>query len=218
MMHEVSSRLRGAARILLSRKPVASRIGENRLSDPTIMKLKELSLGSGLRVNLGCGTDYRSGWLNIDGSASLPKVDKVLRLPNEPLDEALGSGVADYILANDVVEHVRHWEGVNFLGQIYRTLKPGGGVEIRVPDCEYILANNFWSTEQKLVLLFGGQDIPQGRDAKMDGSRAIHPEFFCHAFGWTMRRMKQDMLETGFRQCAFRRSDSNFVAYAIKPE
>jgi len=153
--------------------------------------------------------------LNIDGSNTLPRVDKVLNVPTEPLDEALGRGVADYILANDVVEHVHHWEAVGMLGQFVRTLRPGGGVQIRVPDCEYIMTADAWTVEEKLTLLFGGQDVAQGRDAEMDRSRIAFPQFFCHKYGWSMRRMRDDLLKVGFSQCAFRREASNFIVYAL---
>ena len=31
-----------------------------------------------MKLNVGCGTDYREGFINIDGSSELPKVDKVV--------------------------------------------------------------------------------------------------------------------------------------------
>ncbi len=217
MLTDIPYRVRNAARMLLRHKSVCRPLLESPPDDQVIKRVTELAIGPGLKVNLGCGTDYREGWQNIDGSNTL-RVDRVLHVPREPLDDALGRGVASYILAFDVVEHVRHWEAVAMLGQMARTLSPGGGVEIRVPDCEYILASDLWMAEEKLVLMFGGQDAPQGRNSDMDRSRAEHPEFFCHAYGWTIRRMRDDLLRAGFAQCAFRRSRSNFIAYAVTPE
>jgi hypothetical protein len=215
MIATLPKRIRRASKILLRSESMPAREEEGQATDSTVLRVKELSRGSGLKINLGCGTDYHEGWLNIDGSSTLPRVDKVLEVPREPLHESVGTGVADYILANDIVEHVHHWQAFAMLQQIARTLKIGGGTEVRVPDCEYILATDRWTVEEKLTLLFGGQDVTQGRDDAMDASRAVHPEFFCHNYGWTMRRMKADLLKAGFSRCAFRGAASNFIAYAI---
>ncbi|ABF42799.1 hypothetical protein Acid345_3799 [Candidatus Koribacter versatilis Ellin345] len=215
MLTSVGWRIRGAARFLLKRKPDGVGVLASPTSHPVIQRVVALSRGSGLRINVGCGLDYHEGFLNIDGSNAIPKVDKVLRVPNEPLDEALGAGVAEFILAQDVVEHVHHWEAVAMLGQIARTLRAGGGAQIRVPDCEYIITSDAYSLEEKLDILYGGQDMSRAH-GDMSESRAKHPEFFCHRWGWTMRRMRDHLLEAGFAECAFRREDSNFVAYALK--
>jgi predicted SAM-dependent methyltransferase len=216
MVVTVPWRIKSAARILLKRKSDAVEIPESSANDPTINRVLALKNGRGLRINVGCGTDYHEGWMNIDGSTTLPRVDKVLKVPQEPLDEALGAGVADYILASDVIEHLHHWEAVQMMGQLSRTLKSGGGVEIRVPDCEFILNTDMYSIEDKLEHFYGGQDVPQGRDEDMDKSRIAHPEFFCHRYGWTMHRMRNHLLKVGFTQFAFRRAGSNFVTYAVK--
>ena len=79
------------------------------------------------RLNLGCGTDIRPGFVNVD-SAALPGVDvvhdlNVLPLPFE--DEAFVE-----VVCQDVLEHLDY---APLLGEIHRVLQPGGRVRIRSP-------------------------------------------------------------------------------------
>lgn len=61
-----------------------------------------------VRLNIGCGTDYREGFVNIDGSPNLPRVDRVIDFGTERLTDHFALGSVDHIVANDIVEHVFH--------------------------------------------------------------------------------------------------------------
>ncbi len=169
-----------------------------------------------VKLNVGCGNDYREGFINIDGSSSLPRVDKIIDLNSESLLKDFHENTVDYILANDIIEHHFHWEACNLLSDFYSILKKGGGIEVRVPDCDFIINNPEYSIELKLTLLFGGQDIPQGRDPKMDESRKKFPQYFCHKFGWTMDRMDTELKKIGFINVKSKRAQSNFIVTATK--
>ena len=89
------------------------------------------------RLNLGCGTDIRAGWVNLDSSAQIPGVDVVHDLELRPFpfaDEAFA-----FILAQDVLEHMTN--AVATLRELHRILRPGGSVRIRVPH--FTSRNNF---------------------------------------------------------------------------
>ncbi len=60
-----------------------------------------------VRVNLGCGLDYREGWINVDWNptGSL-RVDRTFNLEDVPWPFETSS--VDYLLASHVIEHVRH--------------------------------------------------------------------------------------------------------------
>lgn len=169
-----------------------------------------------MKLNIGCGTDYREGFINIDGSDSLPRVDKVINIATDSLLDYFESGQVDYILANDIIEHHYHWEGVELMTQFCKLLKPGGCAEIRVPDAEYLIKCWWMPLRMKLTYLFGGQDIPQGYDPEMDESRKQFPEFFCHKYGWTRAEMKKQLLDIGYSRVRCKRAKTNFIAYAIK--
>ena len=169
-----------------------------------------------LKLNIGCGTDYRDGFVNIDGSDSLNKVDKLIRLNDESLADHFCPESVDFILANDIIEHHFHWEALSILSDFYKILKKGGHAEIRVPDCEWLINTTSLSIKRKIIMIFGGQDIPQGVDPKMDESRKKYPEFFCHKYGWVKEKLLEDLSVLGFINIQSERVDSNLVTKAFK--
>ncbi len=168
-----------------------------------------------MKLNIGCGTDYRDGFINIDGSNTLPRVDKIIDISSESRLPHFSNKEIEYILANDIIEHHYHWEAVRILKEFYSLLKKGGQAEIRVPDAELIISGSL-PINRKLNLLFGGQDIPQGHDPKMDESRKQFPQFFCHKYGWIMDAMKKELYDIGFSSVHCKKAGTNFIAYAIK--
>lgn len=80
-----------------------------------------------LKLNIGCGTDYREGFVNLDGSDTLNRVDKVVDISKESLLTHFSAGSTHYILANDIVEHHFHWEAVQLMTEFHALLVPGGG-------------------------------------------------------------------------------------------
>jgi SAM-dependent methyltransferase len=83
------------------------------------------------RLHLGCGTDIRSDWINLD-ARKLPGVDVVadlddcrdtlLPFPNDSIDEFLGS---------HVLEHLR--DPLALMQELHRIAKPGAVATFRVP-------------------------------------------------------------------------------------
>jgi SAM-dependent methyltransferase len=83
--------------------------------------------GTSNKLNLGCGLDIKNGWINVDRVA-LPGVDVVHDLEVLPLP--FPDDHFEYILCQDVLEHL---DFVNVLRDVWRILKTGGVVHIRVP-------------------------------------------------------------------------------------
>jgi len=167
------------------------------------------------KLNVGCGTDYRDGFINIDGSNVLSRVDKIIDIGKASLLQHFTAGEVDFILANDIIEHHYHWEAVTILREFYELLAAGGMVEIRVPDSAYIIGSWRMPLERKIVLLYGGQDFPQG-NAEMDASRKEFPQYFCHRYGWTMDSMRRELAAIGFSDIVSKRQGTNFVTHAKK--
>lgn len=86
-------------------------------------------------LNLGCGTDIRDGWVNLD-VAALPGVDVVHDLNRLPLPFA--DGEFAHVYAKDVLEHVNY---VDVLRELHRILRSGGTLAIQVPH--FTSADNY---------------------------------------------------------------------------
>ncbi len=91
---------------------------------------------SKVRVNLGCGAHIIKGWINIDVfyTAPSPNVDFVIADITKEIP--LESNSVDYILCDQVLEHIKMSEVPTVLYNIKRVLKPGGEAIIVVPDFE----------------------------------------------------------------------------------
>lgn len=94
-----------------------------------------------MKLNIGCGEDYRDGWVNVDAvdvchyneQSKSQKVDLVFDVRNNwPIED----NVADYILMQEIFEHVNRWDGIHLLKESYRVLKKNGELELTVPPAE----------------------------------------------------------------------------------
>lgn len=86
-----------------------------------------------MRYNLGCGADYRYGWVNCD---KYPEARPDLVMDLEAFPWPIEDDAADEILLSHVIEHLGGHSDV-FLGvmkELYRVCRPGARIVIRVPD------------------------------------------------------------------------------------
>ena len=83
-----------------------------------------------LCLNLGCGSDYKEGFINCDINPDCDgiKPDKIIDL-EKPLP--FPSNTVDFVFANQVFEHIKNF--VDLMIEIHRILKPNGILEARVP-------------------------------------------------------------------------------------
>lgn len=95
-----------------------------------------------LKLNLGCGRDYREGYLNVDLNENV-RVDRRVDLDSK--DWPFEDNSVDEIIANEVLEHLEDVKAA--MSEIYRILKPDGMVRIKVPFYRWIGA--FWDTTHK---------------------------------------------------------------------
>ncbi|MBN1983885.1 MAG: methyltransferase domain-containing protein [Chitinivibrionales bacterium] len=79
------------------------------------------------KLNLGCGTDIRQGWINLD-SKPLSGVDIVHDIEKPPLPFASES--FETIECRNILEHVEY---IPVMAELHRILKPAGTLFITVP-------------------------------------------------------------------------------------
>lgn len=103
--------------------------------------LKALVEKHKVKLNIGCGTDYKDGWINIDNNSdnNIEKLDLNwdLRTPLPFHDDSI-----DFIFNEHFIEHLSVEEAKNTIQDLMRVLKPGGVMRIAMPDLE-IVVNNY---------------------------------------------------------------------------
>lgn len=117
------------------------------------------------KINLGCGTDIKKDYVNLE-IRDLPGVDIVCDM-TEGIPVA--DNTFDYALAKDLLEHFPLDYTDTIMQEWNRILKPGGHIEIMVPNT--LLNINNWLngntkcrkegesiTERFSCIMFGGQD------------------------------------------------------------
>jgi SAM-dependent methyltransferase len=75
-----------------------------------------------MQVQFGSGFNQLPGWDNRDLETDIRKA-----LP-------FGIGSVEFVLAEHVIEHVEFREGLSFLQECFRILKPGGVLRLSFPD------------------------------------------------------------------------------------
>ncbi|MDD5331695.1 MAG: methyltransferase domain-containing protein [Candidatus Nanoarchaeia archaeon] len=113
------------------------------------------------KLNLGCGSDIRKGWINLD-SINLQGVDVVHDIEKLPLP--FKNEEFDEILCLDILEHVEY---VSVLEDLHRILKKGGKIKIQVPH--FTSRNNYIDPTHKKrfsikTFEFFVEDSKHGRD------------------------------------------------------
>lgn len=81
------------------------------------------------RANLGCGEDYREGWLNVDYSNVAADEQYDLRKFHWPW----GENEFDEVLMQGVIEHLPDTRQT--ITEVWRMLKPGGVFSGSFPYC-----------------------------------------------------------------------------------
>ncbi len=134
-----------------------------------------------LRLNLGCGNDFRPDYLNLDIFAD---DERVIFMDVRKLDFADSS--VDEILAHDILEHFSHRETANILKEWARVLKPGGILKLRIPSLELQVKaymRGDWDADVASYMIFGGQTSPGD----------------FHSNGFDKKSIKRHLQKAGFQ-------------------
>lgn len=88
-------------------------------------------------LNVGCGSHFHKDWTNVDFVSTGEGVLAHNLLQGIPFaDESF-----EVVYHSHVLEHFLRKDGINFLRECNRVLKPGGTVRIAIPDLEKITRN-----------------------------------------------------------------------------
>lgn len=145
-----------------------------------------------LKLNLGCGTDHRNGWVNID---AVPDVKPdLLHDLHKPLPFADQS--VRHILAQDILEHFTKEDAQKVIAEIGRVLEVGGTVEVRVPNVDEIIQRFSQYKETRNEFLYG---------------TTLHTGVFgAHKVGYTPEMMVRFMMEQALELKTLELEETNF--------
>lgn len=147
-----------------------------------------------LKLNVGCGTDYKNGWINIDNNTD-NNIDKLdinwdLRNPLPFEDNSV------YFIFNEhFIEHLTVEEARKSLKDLKRVLKAGGVMRIAMPDLELaveIYQDPNW--KQRPVIKNFGMDYIETRAELLNmGFR-----FWDHKWFYDWEELDRRLKEVGF--------------------
>jgi predicted SAM-dependent methyltransferase len=161
-----------------------------------------------MKLNLGCGNDIRSGYINIDVRKTRAEVLQV-DLEKEFL-RFIPDNSVDELLLKDFLEHLS-WRVVeNFLKDCFRVLKKGGKIIIQVPDIEAIVQQVVQNPNYKFgdlegfkaisYWIYGAQDYPEN----------------THKAGFTKLTLKKLLEQIGFSIVKLETIGTNILCEATK--
>ncbi|MBE9035245.1 class I SAM-dependent methyltransferase [aff. Roholtiella sp. LEGE 12411] len=146
------------------------------------------------KLNLGCGFDIRSGYLNVDFQ-DFHNPDLVADI--RKLD-ILPSGFYEEVIAQDCLEHFPRCDTEPALAEWSRLLKSGGILKLRVPNLIGLLELFLWeskqSAEEQKVLV-----------QCMYGTQAYDGDW--HLTGFTQILLEHYLEKAGFNNIKFETKD-----------
>jgi predicted SAM-dependent methyltransferase len=98
----------------------------------------EKEIDSPMKLNIGCGSEARAGWQNLDAHPAVPGVERFDCRDRFPYAE--NSIVAIY--TSHLIEHLDPEDAKRFVHECFRVLRPQGVIRIVTPDFE-VLAREY---------------------------------------------------------------------------
>ncbi|GIW63276.1 MAG: hypothetical protein KatS3mg091_078 [Patescibacteria group bacterium] len=150
------------------------------------------------KLNLGCGQDYKIGWVNVDADHNV-KADLYFDVAKKfPLkDESF-----DYILAQDVLEHLTFQQAKIFLSECKRVLRVNGVLEIRVPNLFDIFKR--FKSDPEVLFKF------------IYGNTESHSIYGLHKYGYTLNTLKKHLALAGFKVIESKYKTTNLIVKSKK--
>ena len=108
-----------------------------------------------IKLNLGCGRDYKPGFVNIDF------YDKTVCDKTAPITHlGYSENSVDLIEANQLLEHIGYVQSIYALSEWFFILKPGGHLVIETPDIaksfrKYLQTKSLKARKEVLNWIFG---------------------------------------------------------------
>lgn len=142
------------------------------------------------RLNLGCGNDIRSGFVNVDRLQS--KAANYKQGDIQSLDWLAEDSTIDEIVAIDCLEYIKSRNINTTVENWAKKLSPGGVMKILVPDC-HLVAKSFFQGQLGLqeyqTIMFGTQENNDERLSLIDSNTLLE---MLRGFGLTVSLKRYD--------------------------
>lgn len=156
-------------------------------------------------LNIGCGTDYKEGWINIDNNSN----NNIERLDlNWDLRHALpyDDNSVDFIFNEHFIEHLTVDESRQSLKDFMRVLKPGGVMRIAMPDmADVVELYNDPKWKERPVLKNHGLEFVQTKAEMVNMSFS----WWGHKWLYDWEELERRLKEVGcteMKRCPLRKS------------
>lgn len=159
-----------------------------------------------VKLNVGCGTDYKDGWINIDNNSddNIQNLDLNWDLTRPlPFDD----NTVDFIFNEHFIEHLTVEEGQRAIRDLMRVLKPGGVIRMATPDLE-VTVDKYLHLEPADDMAFlkkFGLDFIKTRAERIN----IGFRWWGHKWLYDWEELERRLKEAGckkFVRCALRKS------------
>lgn len=137
------------------------------------------------RLNVGCGFDYREGYVNID----LNEEHKPDLVADATWLQPIGDCSCGEVVAQDVLEHMPRAKGTTALYEWNRVLVQGGRLVLRIPSLTHLL--QLLSSES-----FRDLDAQQRLIQCLYGTQGYEGDF--HLNGYTEITLRHALADAGF--------------------
>lgn len=144
-------------------------------------------------LNLGCGNNVISGYINADFFQILNKVFKTQWQLDLRYKLNCKNNIFDGIFSEHTLEHLYPSQVARLLSELYRILKPDAYIRITVPDIEKYI--DFYNGNIQNI------DIKEFNDKFKTGCEAIRntTQNYFHISTWDFVELKRYLSEAGFR-------------------
>lgn len=154
--------------------------------------------GSNVKLNLGCGSNLKEGWINVDLS---DKADLQLDL-REPLPFLTES--VSMVYSEHFIEHLEYPDqALIFLKESFRVLRSGGLFSVGVPDTEWPI-KSYVNDDEEYFLFVRQRWHPAWCNTRMHNLNYHFRQGREHKYAYDFETLAQILREVGFVSIARR--------------
>jgi predicted SAM-dependent methyltransferase len=164
-----------------------------RLHFASVRRAKRLPKSSDIKLHLGCGPCLKPGWVNVDMYAPQADLHLDLREGFPFPDEC-----ASFVYCEHFFEHLEYPSpALNFLGDCWRVLKPGGTLSLGVPDTEWPVIS-YANGDSTYFDLARDRFHPDWCNTRMHSLNYHFRQAREHKYAYDLETLKQALEKAGF--------------------